>query len=593
LVDWRGAHPFYLWFSETGLFDGGFPMGTGSFAYPSLVLSPTSLTFNAVLTRADPQIQTVQVTNGGGGTLNNISISEGADWLVVWIGGSGDTQRIMNRVDIEGLELGTYTATVTVSCSNADNSPITYLVTLTIGIHADSTPLEPSIIIWVATTGNDTTGTGSQTNPYLTIERALQDFVSGSQIRIVQGTYTPTDTIAINNLEGSIFSETPGGAIIQPQMTSQYGAAIAITNSSRFTVQGVHIKQSTETVTATSVPNTVGLYATAVQNFVAHTVTVSDFSCPSGCAGIWAIGSGRIQDCVIEDITIDNGDLYGIYANGISVIDNTVRRLIDRGNSSASGIYVINDYTPPSPTPTPPSGPFGGHATLTNDLVLYYMCNDDAANTTVLDSTPNNYDAASLHDTDEMADVDAPAGASNSFSTKFAVIGKHSWTIPNISGEWNNDATDEATLVLWLKLVDATPSATTRTGICHLSTGIGSASVYPWTDGKLYMGQFHNVRADAIVPDATVDRETWHMLTITEKSGTGNYKWYQNLIEILSTGGVGFIGGRLDSAGLLFGKSNGPYYFDGNMMGIGIWNRVLTTQERTDLYNGGDGLFYS
>jgi hypothetical protein len=339
-----GAFPTWIPdVASLGFDDGAFPLGPGiGGSLTSLVLTPTTLAFNATRTRADPQIQTVEVTNGGGGTLTNITVSEGADWLVVWVGGSGNTQRAMNRVDIAGLPAGIYNATVTVSCSNAANSPQTYTVTLTIGVHADPTPLHPSIIIWVAKTGNDTTGTGSQQNPYLTIERALQDFVNGSQIRILNGTYTPTDTVMVSGLEGSIFSETPGGAIIQPQHTSRYGAAVAIIDSTRFIVQGIHIKQSTETQTATSVSNTVGLYANNVLNFEAHTVTVSDFSCTSGCAGIWANGSGRIEQCVIEDIATENGDLYGIYANGMSVLDNTVRRLTYRGNNTASGIYALN-----------------------------------------------------------------------------------------------------------------------------------------------------------------------------------------------------------------------------------------------------------
>ena len=343
-----GAFPAWIWDGADIVGDdGAFPMGAGAPVAPSgpiLSLTPASLLFNATISRANPLPQAVQVTNSGSGMLDTISIADGSDWLSAWCGGADNAQVVHVGVDIYGLPIGTYTGSVTVSAANASNTPQLFFVTLVIDTHASTTPLTPSIIIWVATTGNDSTGTGSQQNPYLTIERALQDFVNGSQIRIVQGSYTPTDTIAIDALEGSIFSETPGGAIIQPQRTSQYGAAIAITNSSRFTVQGVHIKQSTETQTATSVANTVGLYANNIQNFVAHTVTVSDFACPSGCSGIWVVGSGRIHDCVVEDITIDGGNLYGIYANGLSVGDNTVRRLVGKGNSTALGIYARSDY---------------------------------------------------------------------------------------------------------------------------------------------------------------------------------------------------------------------------------------------------------
>jgi len=188
--------------------DGAFPVweGEGALGGAAIVLTPASLSFDATITRNDPAIQTVEITNGSIGTLVDVTVSGDAAWLVTWIGGVGNSQRIMNRVDIEGLDLGTYTATVTVTCGNATNSPQTYTVTLTIGVHAEPTVLEPSIIIWVAPWGDDNPGTGSQTDPYLTIERALQDFVDGSQIRLLNGTYTPTDTVMISGLTGSIFA---------------------------------------------------------------------------------------------------------------------------------------------------------------------------------------------------------------------------------------------------------------------------------------------------------------------------------------------------------------------------------------------------
>jgi hypothetical protein len=309
-------------------------MGTGSFIPPALAPIP-NLTFNATLTRHDPQIQIIEITNSGTGTLANITVTESAGWLVTWIGGSGNSQRIMNRVDIYGLAPGTHTTTVTVACANATNSPQTYTVTLIIDEHHDQTQLDPSIIIWVAPWGHDNPGTGSQTDPYRTIERALQDFQDGNQIRILDGTYTPTHTIVVSGLEGSIFAENPEGVTIKPQRVTEYGAAIAITNSNRFTIQGVNIIQSDEA------GHVYGIYANDVENFIAYTCSISDFDCPSGCTGINVIGKGRIENCLIEDLTVDNGDLYGIYADGPDVIDCTVRRLINRGSNAATGIEVI------------------------------------------------------------------------------------------------------------------------------------------------------------------------------------------------------------------------------------------------------------
>jgi hypothetical protein len=215
----------------------------------------------------------------------------------------------------------------------------------------DPTPWpQPSIIIWVSPNGSDIDGNGSDQNPYRTIERAMLDFRDGYQIRLMDGTYTPTDTILVSGLTGSIFAENDDEVTIQPQQTTEYGAAIAILNSSRFTIHGVNILQSDTT------GHNYGIYAANVQNFIAYTCTVSGFDCPSGCVGIWATGTGRIENCTVSDLTIDNGDLTGIYANGLDVVDCSITALIDRGSSGVKGIHAIDDYTPPVP-PTPPTPP--------------------------------------------------------------------------------------------------------------------------------------------------------------------------------------------------------------------------------------------
>jgi len=335
----NGIFPVYDWIDFAGASDGAFPLGPGALIPPPLTpliaINPSILTFRATITREDPQTQVVAITNSGIGTLDTISVSESADWLTVWTSGSGNTQYVVNRVDIGNLAIGTYTATITITSSNASNSPQTYLVVLIIDAHADATPLAPSIIIWVSIQGDDSIGTGSQVNPYRTIERALQDFDDGDQIRILDGVYTPADTVIIDGLTGSIFAENPGGVTIQPQHTTKYSAGIAVVNSARFTVQGIHIKQSTETA---SVANTIGLYANNVQNFVMNTCTVSDFNCTSDCMGIAVSGTGRIDHCIVEDMTVTNSDLYGIHVDGLYVLDCIVRRFINRGGSKTIGI---------------------------------------------------------------------------------------------------------------------------------------------------------------------------------------------------------------------------------------------------------------
>jgi len=435
--------------------------------------------------------------------------------------------------------------------------------------HADPSPWPPdSIIIWVSKEGSDTTGTGSQQEPYLTIERAFLDFTAGDQIRILDGTYTPADTIVFDGVPGSLFAENPNEVTIQPQRTSQYGTALAILNSDRFTVQGINILQSTETQTATSVVNNVGLYANNVENFHAYTCSISGFDCPSGCAGIWASGTGRIENCTVSDLAIDNGNLYGIYANGMSILDNEITELIDRGSSGVYGMYAIDDYTPPGP-PTPPTPPvyppFDGHHSLVVDLWAYYS----------LDA-PDGADSTGKHDA-------VPTGA------PVSVPGKHNnaidFTIANNYFDIGETGADAAWSVsCWLYMPSTRGWA--GTGVVLSSVAHGYTS-YVDTNGNpgMYVG----------------GASPWQ----THVTSLGTDAW-KHVVYSQTTGGFyvvidGDWAGRL--SGVAPGKTMGPDNLgaDGNGFNglrcygdeVGIWSRVLTQAEVEELYNAGAGLFYS
>lgn len=190
-------------------------------------------------------------------------------------------------------------------------------------------------IIWVATTGSDSTGTGSQTEPYATIERAIQDFTNGDQIRILDGTYTPTDSVVISGLEGSIFAENPGAVNIQPIKTTTHQASVAILDSPRFLLQGFNVLQA-----ADSSGNFIGIYVENVEALLCFTCAVSDFEVPSGdCYGIFASGSlGRVENCKVYNLSGAGDKLFGIKTIGIDVIDSAVYSLSGAGSCSLFGI---------------------------------------------------------------------------------------------------------------------------------------------------------------------------------------------------------------------------------------------------------------
>lgn len=152
--------------------------------------------------------------------------------------------------------------------------------------------------------------------------------------------------------------------------------------------------------------------------------------------------------------------------------------------------------------------------------------------------------------------------------------------------------TTEATLMMYLKLVNATPLTTSETGIERLSANvIKPASHYPWIDGVAYFGTFQSgsARIGNIVLSSTVDRTNWHMITITSSPGANNWRFYQNT-QLVKTGlgsdtiffspdGVYNIGrSQINTNSTLF-------YCRGSIATTLLYNRALSASEIQQNYN--------
>lgn len=99
---------------------------------PLIAVTPDNLTFNAVIGQGNPSSQNIKVSNGGDQTLN-YSITDNANWLSVSPtsgSSSGQEKSHTVSVSITGLAKGTYNANITISSSNATNSPQVVGVTL-------------------------------------------------------------------------------------------------------------------------------------------------------------------------------------------------------------------------------------------------------------------------------------------------------------------------------------------------------------------------------------------------------------------------------------------------------------------------------
>ncbi|MCX6584576.1 MAG: lamin tail domain-containing protein [Candidatus Aminicenantes bacterium] len=97
---------------------------------PTISLNPTKLNFS-VACGGSTTAQTFSISNSGCGTLN-WTVSDNADWLTCSPGSGSGSGVITVSVDPAGLTVGVYNTAITVSSSNASNSPQSVPVTLTL-----------------------------------------------------------------------------------------------------------------------------------------------------------------------------------------------------------------------------------------------------------------------------------------------------------------------------------------------------------------------------------------------------------------------------------------------------------------------------
>jgi len=100
---------------------------------PRIFLSEEKLTFTAIQGDDLPASQTFTITNSGSGVLNWNVFDGGATWLNESpAAGNSNSQESTVAVNTTDLSPGQYIATLTISSSNADNSPQTIEATFTV-----------------------------------------------------------------------------------------------------------------------------------------------------------------------------------------------------------------------------------------------------------------------------------------------------------------------------------------------------------------------------------------------------------------------------------------------------------------------------
>jgi hypothetical protein len=100
--------------------------------------------------------------------------------------------------------------------------------------------------IYVETTGNDTTGTGTQGNPYATLEKAVTEASDDTAIVIGSGTFAATEHVSPYGGGGLVdddkrlhFFGTPGETIIETSASGKRDIHMIATRNAGTTIQGI------------------------------------------------------------------------------------------------------------------------------------------------------------------------------------------------------------------------------------------------------------------------------------------------------------------------------------------------------------------
>ncbi|MEJ2218375.1 MAG: hypothetical protein P8099_17365, partial [Gemmatimonadota bacterium] len=140
---------------------------------PAIAVSPDSVSFSGSVGGAPPPAQVVQVTNGGGGTLDGLvatvqyGVGQPTGWLDVSLD-SSSAPADLTLTPTTSLPAGTYDATVTLTGQKASNSPFSIPVSFTlvedrpiIHLSPDSVTLQGDAAGSPVTTNVQVTNTGA------------------------------------------------------------------------------------------------------------------------------------------------------------------------------------------------------------------------------------------------------------------------------------------------------------------------------------------------------------------------------------------------------------------------------------------------
>ena len=129
--------------SQQAVAEGRVSVSFGVNPPPVLTLSTTSLSFFGAASGSNPAPQSIAISNGVSGPLTGLSVTapvagngQPATWVTAVLGSTAAPTSLTFAVNTAGLAVGTYTASVNLSAPNAQSSPRTIALNLTVSLNA-------------------------------------------------------------------------------------------------------------------------------------------------------------------------------------------------------------------------------------------------------------------------------------------------------------------------------------------------------------------------------------------------------------------------------------------------------------------------
>jgi Big-like domain-containing protein len=195
----------------------------------TLVLSATTATFNGTRGAANPAAQTVNITNGGGGTISGLAATityqagQPTGWLTATLGATNAPAVLTLQAATGSLADGTYGATVSVAGTGATNSPRTIAVTFVVGT-APSIALSSAAVTFNA----DVTGAAPPAQT-IAVTNAGGGTLSGLGVTVTYAASQPTGWLTTASLDQTT---APATLTLRPTQTGlavgTYGATVTL-----------------------------------------------------------------------------------------------------------------------------------------------------------------------------------------------------------------------------------------------------------------------------------------------------------------------------------------------------------------------------